>query len=367
MQGRTCGAHLWVACGADMTGPGSAPSARARLGSFEIDLRSGELRSLESGTPSGPVLLREQPFQILRMLIERSGQVVTRSEIKKALWPNDTIVDFDHSINTAIGVLRRALGDSAATPRYIETLGRRGYRLVPGVEWAPRTGPVDPANAAPPLPLGNDTRGPGDLLGKKVSHYRVLAVLGGGGMGMFYKAEDLKLGRQVALKFLPEELASDPVAFRRVEREARTLSALNHPNICTIFDIEEHAGQPFIAMELLEGETLLQRIAGASPAPLPPLEVIDIAIDICNGLQAAHEKGIVHRDIKPANIFLTRQGPVKVLDFGVAKQVGESGHDPAHEKSPVTEPGLTRTGASIGTAAYMSPEQARKEPLDARS
>src|SRR5215468_11952325 len=129
MDGRSSGAHLWV-CGTGMTSAGSAPSARARLGSFEVDLRSGELRSLEPNSPSGTVLLREQPFQILRMLIERGGKIVTRAEIKKALWPNDTIVDFDHSINVAIGTLRRALGDSAASPRYVETLGRRGYRLL---------------------------------------------------------------------------------------------------------------------------------------------------------------------------------------------------------------------------------------------
>src|SRR5215831_4218930 len=347
-----------------MAAPESGPSTRARLGSFEVDLRSGELRSLDPSSPSGSVLLREQPFQILRMLIDRGGKIVTRAEIKKALWPNDTIVDFDHSINVAIGTLRRALGDSAASPRYVETLGRRGYRLLAAIDW-PRTGSGSDgtAGATPASTL----RAPADLVGTKLGHYRVIEVLGGGGMGMVYKAEDLKLGRSVALKFLPEELASDPVALARLEREARTASALNHPNICTIFDIEEYAGQKFIAMELLEGETLLERIAAAAPAPLAPLEVIEITIQVCSGLQAAHEKDIVHRDIKPANIFLTTKGPVKVLDFGVAKQVGESGHDAPNEKSPVTEPGLTRTGASIGTAAYRSPEQTRKEPLDARS
>src|SRR6516164_4138943 len=257
-----------------MTAPDSGPSTRARLGSFEVDLRSGELRSLDPSSPSGAVLLREQPFQILRMLIERGGKIVTRAEIKKALWPNDTIVDFDHSINVAIGVLRRALGDSAADPRYIETLGRRGYRLVPTIEWAPteesRNGgavatPVEPPRTA-------------DLIGRKVGHYRVLEVLGGGGMGMVYKAEDLKLGRRVALKFLPEELGSDPIALARLEREARTASALNHPNICTIFDIEEFEGQQFIAMELLEGETLSARIPASALDFMPESEAVDIAM-----------------------------------------------------------------------------------------
>ena len=356
-----------------MVATGRGPSARARLGSFEVDLRSGELRSLGLDPGASTILLREQPFQILRMLIERGGKLLTRAEIKKALWPNDTIVDFDHSINVAIGLLRRALGDSASEPRYIETLGRRGYRLLPAVEW-PLSGAGPGTDSAAAVTPTIARRPLGDLLGKKVGHYRVLEVLGGGGMGMVYEAEDLKLGRRVALKFLPEELASDPVALRRLEREARTASALNHPNVCTIFDIEEHDGQPFIAMELLEGETLLQRIAASAPAPLPQAFLLDIAIQVCGGLQALHEKGIVHRDIKPANIFLTRPGPVKVLDFGVAKVVAkDTGADARDEEgvtegvSPVTQPDLTRTGAEVGTTGYMSPEQGRSEPLDARS
>ena len=356
-----------------MAATGRGPSARARLGSFEVDLRSGELRDLGVDPGASTILLREQPFQILRMLIERGGKLVTRAEIKKALWPNDTIVDFDHSINVAIGLLRRALGDSASEPRYIETLGRRGYRLLPAVEW-PLTG-ADSGTLSTPAGPPTVARHPlGDLQGKKVGQYRVLGVLGGGGMGMVYEAEDLKLGRRVALKFLPGELASDPVALRRLEQEARTASALNHPNICTVFDIEEFEGQPFIVMELLDGETLLERIAASAPAPLPQLPLLDIAIQVCSGLQALHEKDIVHRDIKPANIFLTRQGPVKVLDFGVAKLVAkDTGVKQRDEQgatdgvSPVTQPGLTRTGADVGTTGYMSPEQVRKEALDART
>lgn len=341
------------------------PSSRVRVGSFELDLTSGELRPIGTGAGADKVLLREQPFQVLRMLVERAGKIVTRDEIRKRLWPNDTIVDFDHSINVAIGVLRRALGDSASSPRYIETLARRGYRLMAAVE---------PLHSVPPAEAAVLADAPpGDLVGRKVCHYRVLAVLGGGGMGMVYKAEDLKLGRGAALKFLPEELRSDPIALRRLEREAQTASALNHPNICTIYDIEEYAGQPFIAMELLDGETLQQRLTSSASNPIAPATLIDVAIQVCLGLEAAHGRDIVHRDVKPANIFLTTQGTVKLLDFGVAKLVAdrEAPEIGAVETGPGTPvplpPVLTRTGLTPGTTGYMSPEQVRREDLDGRS
>jgi eukaryotic-like serine/threonine-protein kinase len=355
-----------------MTWTATSSTTRIRLGSFELDLRSGELSPLETGQTSGGILLREQSFLILRMLIERAGKPVTRREIRKALWPNDTIVEFDHGINAAVRMLRRALGDSAANPRYIETLGRRGYRLIPPVEWLP-TRPVGPGIGAPAGSLG-PPRGLADLVGEKVSHYRVLEVVGGGGMGMVYKAEDLKLGRHVALKFLPVEFAADPIALLRLEREARTASALNHPNICTIFAIEEHEGHSFIVMELLEGETLSQRMSASSSTPRPLREILDVGIQVCKALQAAHERDIVHRDIKPANIFLTRLGPVKLLDFGVAKLVtigdadnGQLDGGPGKAARPANQPELTHTGASVGTTGYMSPEQLRKKSLDSRS
>jgi serine/threonine protein kinase len=343
-----------------------------RFAGFELDTRTGELR--QDG--ANVIRLSEQPLRIMIALLERPGELVLREDLRKRLWPNDTVVEFEHSINAAMKRLRQTLGDSAENPRFIETLARRGYRWKTPVEW------VEAATEDHSPPAASAKQ---NLIGKRVAHYRVLEVLGGGGMGVVYKAEDLKLGRRVALKFLPEELAADPNALERFRREARAASAADHPNICTIYEVGEHEGAPFIAMQLLQGQTLRERIETGGGAPIHLQELLVTAIQVADGLSAAHREGIIHRDIKPANVFVTSQGQAKILDFGLAKLVmgGAVGgveleHDPngkdgAHGmpgetvRQSTTVPFHSQTGVAMGTAGYMSPEQVRGQKLDART
>jgi serine/threonine protein kinase/tetratricopeptide (TPR) repeat protein/TolB-like protein len=334
---------------------------RVKIGNdFELDVRAYELRRAGK-----PLKLEPIPMELLVLLIEHRGELVTREQIIERIWGKGVFLDTDNSINAAVRKLRQALKDDPGSNDFIVTVTGKGYRFVAPVE-----------DISPPL---HERVAPEDLLGKKVSHYRVLELLGGGGMGVVYKAEDLKLGRPVALKFLPSELTSDPVAFERLQREARAASSLDHPNICSIYQLDEHEGQPFIVMQLLEGQTLREWIESALKMTTEKRikDSIDIAIQIADGLEAAHQKGIIHRDIKPTNIFITGRGQAKILDFGVAKYVdvvergetkevrvraGDEGGNPISGDA-----NLTRTGASVGTPSYLSPEQIRHEDLDART
>ena len=280
-----------------------------RFGPFELDGRAGELRKRDI-----KIKLREQPIKILAMLLENPGEVVLRDEIRLRLWPNNTIVEFDHGINAAIQKLRDALGDSASEPRYVETVARRGYRFLGEVE---KVGEPEPAD--PPSEIDQS-----HLEGTTISHYRILEKLGEGGMGVVWRAHDPRRNRDVAIKVSAERFSD------RFEREALAIAALDHPNICTLYDV----GHNYLVMELIEGDS--------PKGPLPLHDALRIAHQIADALDAAHEKGIVHRDLKPGNIKIKPDGNVKVLDFGLAKTIEAPSGDP--EDSPT----VTVAGMIIG-------------------
>jgi serine/threonine protein kinase len=318
-----------------------------------------------------PVPLAPKVAETLLLLVESAGRLVDKDDLIQRVWP-DAFVE-EGNLNKNIFVLRKVLGEWDGGREYIETVPKRGYRFI---------APVNEVTHAE-VALQAHSFTSANLVGKKISHYRVLEIIGGGGMGLVYKAEDLKLGRSVALKFLPEEFGSDPKALERFEREARAASALDHPNICAIYEFGEHEGQPFLVMPLLDGKTLRDHIAAS--APLPTRTLLDIAIQIAGGLDAAHQTGIIHRDIKPANIFITDHGVAKILDFGLAKQLaaetivgategverGDGESLTTSRQIPAAAAShdlfLSRTGVAMGTAGYMSPEQVRGEKLDVRT
>ena len=329
-------------------------------GQFEVDLGAYELRK-----DGQPIKLGRIPMELLLFLIEQRGQLVTRDQIVERIWGKDVFLDTDNSINAAIRRVRQVLEDNPDEPRYVQTVVGRGYRFIAA---AHESGSFISQGSS------TSTASAENLLGRKISHYRVLELVGGGGMGVVYKAEDLRLGRLVAVKFLPSETVTNASAFERLQREARAASALDHPNICSIYQLGDHEGQPFIVMQLLEGQTLREWItaeAGQATADRVA-RLADLGVQICEGLEAAHTKGIIHRDIKPANLFVTSRGQAKILDFGVAQfsdpaelAIEESAGE--EDRHGIAAPHVTRTGMSVGTPSYLSPEQIRREKLDART
>jgi len=299
-------------------------SAIVRFGDFEFELSSRELRKGGVG-----LKVTDQSLEILAMLLDCPGELISREAIQARLWPNGTVVEFEHSINSAIERLRQALLDTANEPRFIESLPLKGYRFIGVLEAGPDKRMADTTGTLNAhVPLAPTTR---------LGPYELLTPIGKGGMGEVWKAVDTRLNRMVAVKRVESRHSN------RFEKEARAIAALNHPNICQIHDV----GPDYLVLEYIEGKPL--------SCPCSPEKALHLAIQIAGALEVAHRKGIIHRDLKPANILVTDEGDAKLLDFGIAKLIVDC--DATH----------TLEGAIVGTAAYMAPEQAEGKPLDERS
>jgi serine/threonine-protein kinase len=311
-----------------------------RLGDWLVQPRLNRIARGDS-----TVSIELKMMQVLLCLAKHSGDLVTRQELIDTVWATEFISE--NILTRAIAELRRVLGDDAKDPTYIETIHRRGYRLL-----------VTPGSVSEEE----------SSITRTVSHFLLLDHLGAGGMGVVYRAHDRRLDREVAIKVLPEEVARDEARLARFEREAKLLASLNHPNIATLYGLEEHRGQSFLVMELVDGETLAERI---EKGPVSVDDALEIALQITAGLEAAHGHGIIHRDLKPANVMVDSEGLVKVLDFGLAKALDPEGSSPKSPEtiaeSPMLTPDLTHAGTVLGTAAYMSPEQARGKAVDKRA
>jgi serine/threonine protein kinase/DNA-binding winged helix-turn-helix (wHTH) protein/tetratricopeptide (TPR) repeat protein len=346
-----------------------------RIGDLLLD---GASRTLYRDGRVVPLAYRSA--QLLLELARNYPSVVRRIDLIESVWPNEDVTD--QALSQRISVLRKEIGDSADSPRYIGRMWGWGYHLLapverlgeeaspPGAESPhPVTSPsgeAAPGPTAEAVPDGSPREGLATpiLPGQRLGPYEVLGPLGTGGMGEVYKARDTRLGREVAVKVLPAVVSKDPVRLHRFEQEARAAASLNHPNIVVLYDIGTHEGTPFLVTELLEGASLrrlLQR------GPLPPARVVELGVQMAQGLAAAHEKGIVHRDLKPDNLFVTKDGVLKILDFGLARlRSPEAVQSGADSRAPRSD-GPTREGQVLGTPGYMSPEQVRGQATDARS
>ena len=329
-----------------------AEPAVVRFAPFDLDLRTGELWRDGARTT-----LQDHPFEILRCLLEHPGELVTRDELRARLWPNGTIVDFEHGLNTAVKRLREALGDDAEHPQFVETVRRRGYRFVADVQAG-----VPPR---PPVPVENAGRvAPGGvkhaLRTVPIGEYRLIEQIGAGAMGRVFLAEDRLLRRRVALKFLPPGVENDRAWLARFQREAEALASVSHPNIAAIHGLAEADAQRCLVLEYVDGESLESRIRRG---PLPVAEAVAVCSQIADALESAHGRGIIPRDLNPGNIKITADGRVKLLDFGIAKALaGPPGPGMSEGVRELSHPGVV-----LGTARYMSPEQAAGRPVDQRT